>query len=79
MSIGAFTELDEKEMVCVDGSWDGMMWLQGCVEVVTGGVGVAASLIGYVTNPASATFSKMVLSGSVAIYFDGMKNIYNSF
>lgn len=65
-----FCEMNEQEMMMVDGGWNGLQWAGGALCVVVGGFGAAASVI--------AGDAEGVITGlGIASY--GVDNIYNSF
>ncbi len=71
-----FCELNENEMMMVDGGWDGAMWAKGVFQVVAGGAILAGTAIcavttGYVYEPG--------LAFGTGVGYSGVSNIENSF
>ncbi len=65
-----FSELNEQEMMAVDGGWNGWQWAGGALCVVVGGFGATASVI--------AGDAEGVVTGlGIASY--GVDNIYDSY
>ena len=65
-----FCELNGKEMMMVDGGWNGVQWFGGVACVVVGGFGAAAGL---------ATYDAGGVVSGLGIAHEGVRNIYDSF
>jgi len=74
-----FCELNENEMMGVDGGWDGWMWAKGCGQVIAGGAGCAASAVITVVAPYSAPVTSQTFAASGLMYANGISTIYHSF
>ncbi len=77
----SFCELDENEMMVVDGGWDGKMWASGFRQALTGigsTIGGAANVVCN-PNPIAKIGGGISCIGGVGTYYAGAKAMYNSF
>lgn len=74
-----FCELNEKEMMMVDGGWDSARWIKGCGQVIFGGAACAISAIAAVSYPMSSSVAADGFACGAVMYTTGISNIYHSF
>lgn len=77
----SFCELNENEMMTVDGGFDGAMWKNGFFQAIGGIVGIGEGAANVVANP--NPINKVLGVGAVASgaysYYKGAQDMYNAF
>ena len=74
-----FCELNEQEMMEVEGGVDGAMWAKGCKQALAGIGGCIASAVVTVVQPQYAPVTTITFGAGAVMYTEGAKNMYNAF